>query len=167
MNYLLDSNTFIEASNRYYSFSICPGYWSWLESTPIKGQVASISMVKDELSNSKDFKNQLDTWMENNPDFFLAINEQDIQMTVGEIAAYAYSIPDLVPGAFENFLGGSEPWLIATAKYYGAKLVTHEQPNPFAKRRILTPNVAKEFGVECIDSFRLLDSLNAHFFYQS
>ena len=27
MKYLLDSNVFIEAKNRYYAFDICPGFW--------------------------------------------------------------------------------------------------------------------------------------------
>ena len=30
MIYLLDSNTLIEAKNRYYGMTICPGYWSWV-----------------------------------------------------------------------------------------------------------------------------------------
>lgn len=30
MTYLLDANTLIEAKNRYYQMSICPGYWDWL-----------------------------------------------------------------------------------------------------------------------------------------
>jgi len=30
MPYLLDSNVFIEAKNKYYRFSLCPGFWDWL-----------------------------------------------------------------------------------------------------------------------------------------
>ena len=29
--YLLDTNVFIEAKNRYYSFDLAPGFWEWLE----------------------------------------------------------------------------------------------------------------------------------------
>jgi hypothetical protein len=31
--YLLDSNVFIEAYRRYYSFDICPGFWDCLVHT--------------------------------------------------------------------------------------------------------------------------------------
>ena len=30
MTYLLDTNIFIDAKNRYYGFDICPAFWEWL-----------------------------------------------------------------------------------------------------------------------------------------
>ena len=40
MIYLLDTNTLIEAKNRYYSMTICPGYWSWILQSHGQGVVA-------------------------------------------------------------------------------------------------------------------------------
>ena len=36
MAYLLDSNVFIEAVQRYYRPSICPGFWHWLDRNTVK-----------------------------------------------------------------------------------------------------------------------------------
>jgi len=40
--YLLDSNIFLEAQNRYYANDICPGFWNWLDHAVGAGLVASI-----------------------------------------------------------------------------------------------------------------------------
>ncbi len=40
--YLLDTNVFIEAKNRYYSFDICPAFWGWLAAASKTKTVASI-----------------------------------------------------------------------------------------------------------------------------
>lgn len=31
MTYLLDTNTLIEAKNRYYRMAVCPAYWRWIQ----------------------------------------------------------------------------------------------------------------------------------------
>ena len=52
--YLLDSNIFIEAQNRYYANDICPGFWDWLDDANRRGLVASIGEVYEELSDRTD-----------------------------------------------------------------------------------------------------------------
>jgi len=54
MIYLLDANTLIEAKNRYYGMTICPGYWSWILRSHGKGLLVSIETVGDELKRGKD-----------------------------------------------------------------------------------------------------------------
>lgn len=54
MAYVLDSNVFIEAKNRYYAFDICPGFWDWLHAAHESGQVFSIEAVKQELTSRDD-----------------------------------------------------------------------------------------------------------------
>lgn len=54
MTYLLDTNTLIEAKNRYYQMSICPGYWDWLLKVNLLGEVNSIRSVRDELQRGND-----------------------------------------------------------------------------------------------------------------
>ncbi len=54
MKYLLDANTFIEAKNRYYNMTVCPAYWLWILQKFIAQDVASISMVGDELRKGDD-----------------------------------------------------------------------------------------------------------------
>ena len=45
MTYLLDSNVFIEAKNRYYGLDFVPGFWDWLVRGRNTGLVKSIKTV--------------------------------------------------------------------------------------------------------------------------
>ena len=54
MNYLLDANTFIEAKNRYYSMTICLGFWDWLLYANLNAGVSSIRFVQQELTKGND-----------------------------------------------------------------------------------------------------------------
>ncbi len=83
--YLLDSNIFIEAKNRYYAFDICPGFWTWLEQAAIDGPMASISKVYDELAAGND---ALAEWIDNPmlKKFFLEIDDNKTQAAFREVA---------------------------------------------------------------------------------
>ncbi|SOS42319.1 hypothetical protein CFBP3840_05314 [Pseudomonas syringae] len=50
--FLMDSNTLIEAKNRYYGMTICPAYWQWLLLQNQTFFLASIGPVKDELTKA-------------------------------------------------------------------------------------------------------------------
>lgn len=47
--YVLDANAFIEPRNHYYSFEICPGYWSALVYQHQMKRVCSIDRIRAEL----------------------------------------------------------------------------------------------------------------------
>jgi hypothetical protein len=61
MPYLLDSNVFIEAKNRYYGLDFCPAFWEWLLHENAAGTVLSIEKVGDELEAGED---ELADWAE-------------------------------------------------------------------------------------------------------
>lgn len=161
MSHLLDANTLIEAKNRYYRMAICPGYWSCLEASSLMGDVASVASVAAELRRGND---ELAQWADANVDLFLAESDAATQGAFGEIAAYIAGLADgMKPGAMEEFLSGADPWLIAKARVNGFTIVTHEQRNPAIKRKFTIPNVCDHFGVLCIDTFDLLQRLDARF----
>ncbi len=54
MPYLLDSNVFIEAKNRYYGIDFCPAFWDWLVKQNAKGSIYSIEKVGDKLTAGND-----------------------------------------------------------------------------------------------------------------
>ena len=54
MRYLLDTNVFIEAKNRYYGLDFCPAFWEWLIHRNTQGSVHSIEKVGDELAAGAD-----------------------------------------------------------------------------------------------------------------
>ena len=65
--------------------------------------------------------------------------------------------------AMAEFLRGADTWLIAKAITTGATIVTHERLDLQCKRKFLIPNVCSHFGVRYIDTFALLQQLNASF----
>lgn len=162
MTYLLDSNTLIEAKNRYYRMTTCPAYWSWVQRSHRAGVVASIEPVGIELRRGND---ELAEWAKNQEGLFLPVSDEATQQAFARVAEYVASqAPMMKTGALEEFLGGADPWLMAKAMTIpGAIVVTHEQLNLQLRRKYSIPNVCEPFGVACIDTFELLSRTDARF----
>lgn len=161
MHYLLDSNVFIEAKNRYYGYDFCPGFWDWLDQAQQAGDVATITSIYDELAGKGD---ELSEWVEarNDDNWFIDVSDEPTQMAFADIAAYVTASNYTAP-AKGDFLGGADPWLIAKARVIDATIITHETFDPNAKRKVFIPNVCKQFGVSYMDTFTLLRNFSASF----
>jgi len=161
MKYLIDSNTLIEAKNRYYSMVVCPAYWQWLIRKNATDEVASITTVSKELRDGRD---ELAEWVTANSDIFLNVDDRETQTHFGEIAnLVAGQAASMKAGAVEDFLAGADPWLIAKAMTMGAVVVTHKAFHADVKRKFLIPNVCKHVGVSWTNTFSMLDTLEARF----
>jgi hypothetical protein len=161
MSYLLDANTLIEAKNRYYQMRFCPGYWAWLTRGKSAGQLASVDSVSRELRRGND---ELAQWAADQADLFLLESDPPTQDSFAEVAELVASqASSMKSGALEEFLSGADPWLIAKARVTGQTIVTHERLNTGSRRKFLIPNVCIHFGVEYIDTFDLLNRLDARF----
>ena len=161
MKYLLDSNTFIEAKNRYYNMTVCPAYWHWILQKFDTQDIASIAMVGKELREGND---ELATWAKDNPGLFIGIDDVETQECFAKVANHVMEKSSLMKvGAAEEFLSGADPWLIAKAMVTGATVVTHEVLNPEIKKKFLIPNICEEFGVDWINTFDMLLKLEARF----
>ncbi len=153
--YLLDSNVFIEAANRYYAFDICPGFWDWLDQVCPDRDVCSIRPVHDELARGHD---DLARWVKDRRDDgrFLAVADKPTQQHYAQVVQ-AVNGGHEKPGAKRTFLAGADPWLVAKALTAGATVVTHEVIVPDeTRKRVSLANVCRDFGVPFIDSFALL-----------
>lgn len=161
MNYLLDANVLIEAKNRYYSMKICPGFWDWIGRQFNAGALASISFVGDELKKGND---ELAEWAKDHPDFFINVSDPNTQVAFGAVASYLNDeAHKMRNGALDDFLNGADPWLIAKAMTSGATVVTHEIYSPALIRKFSIPNVCVQFEVSYMNTFELLDKLEAEF----
>lgn len=162
MIYLLDTNTLIEAKNRYYSMTICPGYWTWILQSHGKGIVASIDAVGNELKQGHD---ELAAWVKQNEHLFWDASDGETQEAFAKVATYVTNQShQMKAGAVEEFLAGADPWLIAKAMTTpDCVLVTHEQFNPQLKRKFSIPNVCQTFGMQWINTFQVLDATGAEF----
>ncbi|MBB3286738.1 MULTISPECIES: DUF4411 family protein [unclassified Rhizobium] len=160
MNFLLDTNVFIEAKNRYYAFDICPGFWDWMDSA-CGVKVASIVNVREELTRGDD---ELSAWAHDRKDaeWFLKVDDSETQVNFGEIAAYISS-GQYTSQAVAKFLDDADPWLIAKARSMSATVITHELPSPNSKKRVLIPDVCNAFDVKYINMFDALRGFSTQF----
>ena len=158
--YLLDANTFIEAKNRYYSMSICPGYWHWLERANQMQQLESIDFVAEELKSGND---ELAKWTKDNPQLFVSCDDIATQGAYALVINFIMELKQFQSNVKDEFLRGADPWLVAKAKATNGILVTHEKYNPDIKRKILIPNLCKQLNVQYLNTFELLERLQACF----
>ncbi|MCB0916518.1 MAG: DUF4411 family protein [Actinobacteria bacterium] len=150
--YLVDSSVLIEAKNRYYAFDFAPGYWEWLERAHVAGQICSIEAVKQELVDGQD---ELAGWATNHPDFFLPIDQATTQH-FGPLTAWAAS-RQFRPAALAKFTGNDADYLlVAFARAHGHVVVTHEQPDPAAKKNVKIPDACAAMGVDFTNAFDVL-----------
>lgn len=160
MLYLLDSNIFIEAKNRYYGMDFCPAFWDFLDRQIELQTIISTKNVFDELSTWDD---ELSDWIKDREDsgFFLPIDDKETQEEFIKISNYVVSF-GYTSDAVSTFLDVADPWIIAKAKTLEAILICHEKSSPQAKK-IKIPNVCDYFGVKYESTFEMLRNLNAKF----
>ncbi|WP_163560475.1 DUF4411 family protein [Halomonas sp. NO4] len=160
MKYLLDANAFIQAKLLHYRMHVVPGFWEWLDQQYGEKQIGSVRSVYDEITSSDD---ELSHWAKQRRYYFLAVDDEATQSAFGEIAEHVASHASYRDPHVGTFLDGADPWLVAKAKVIGAQVVTHESRVGPGSRKVKVPNICDHFGVECFDTFDLLDTLQARF----
>ena len=160
--YLVDSNVLIEAKNRYYAFDIAPGFWAWLDYAHTNGIACSIEPVRDELLEGGD---ELATWARNHADFFRPIDAAATSH-FGPLTAWAQSRHYTMAALQEFLTNTADFFLVAYAIAHRYTLVTHEQPRPEARKRVLIPDACQAMGVTYVNTFMMLRSTKAKLDFQ-
>ncbi len=150
--YLIDANVLIEAKNRYYAFDIVPGFWSWLDHAHANSLACSIDSVRQELLAGAD---ELADWANAHPGFFRSLDHSTTAQ-FRDLSTWANS-GQYTPAALNAFASNAADYqLVAHARAHGHTLVTHERPQPKAKKRVLIPDACLAMGVEFADTFTML-----------
>jgi len=162
--YILDSNVFIEAYRRYYSFDIAPSFWQFLINKAKENEIICIDRVYSELIKGKD---ELAEWIEKEFDFaFIKTNtDSKILTKYAELMKWANAQTQYSQNAIAEFaqVENADPWIIASAIANKYTIVTHEVLDPSIKKKIPIPNVCQDFSVNYIDTFKLLRELDFKF----
>ena len=82
---------------------------------------------------------------------------EQVAAKLADVAVWA-NAQDFTAAAVSEFLGVADYQLIAHAAAHGHTIVTHEQPQAGAKRRVLIPNVCLALGVDFCNTFTMLRS---------
>jgi hypothetical protein len=157
MRYVLDTNVFIDAANRYYAFDIAPGFWDSLALLAQIGSVRSIDRVYQELSRHED---GLYDWAGNSFSVaFQSTDRGDVTLQYGQVMRWVHQQEQYFDAAIYDFAEGADGWLVAYAKICDCTLITHEAYNNFIKRKVPLPKVCVAVDVPYTDPFTMLREL--------
>ncbi len=155
--YVLDSNVFVEAFQRYYAFDLVPRFWDCLLEQNEAGHLYSIDRVKTELDKGKD---ALTDWATDIfCDAFESTDDPDTIKVYADIMSWAYAERQYTDAARAKLASCADGWLVAYASVYDLTVVTHEEYAPEAKANIKIPNICKAFSVDYANTFEMLRDL--------
>jgi hypothetical protein len=160
--FLVDSNVLIEAKNRYYAFDIAPGFWRWLDYAHTNQLACSIDPVREELLEGED---ELAKWARDHADFFRPIDTYTTPH-FGPLTKWAQSRPYTAAALQEFLTNTADFFLVAYATAHEHTLVTHEQPRPEARKRVLIPDACRAMGVTYTNTFAMLRHTRARLDFQ-
>ena len=160
--YALDSNIFIEANRRYYAFDLCPGFWACVLHYHGANRVRSIDRIQVELAKGTD---KLADWVKDDTTraLFYPSNTPGVLNWYGQMVNWVQGEAQFTVAAKAEFAASADSWLIAYAKANSMMLVTHEEWNREARRRVPIPNVCRAFNVLYTDTFVMLRDLAVSF----
>ncbi len=158
MAYLIDSNVFIEACNRYYGLDFCPAFWDWLLQSNSTGSVFSLDKVRQEL---KQKEGDLSLWSNNIQEGFFLRPDNLMFQALTRVSVWAQS-QKFEQSAIHAFLDDADCYLVSCSLAHKYTLVTHENTKAF-KHKIKLPDVCKGLGVDCINTFEMLRREKARF----
>lgn len=160
MKYLIDSNVFIEARDRYYSFEMVPGFWRWVEERHREGMFFSVTKVKDELIHRKD---DLAEWVRALPEGFFLEPDSKTFESMALLSDWTDNHPTYNDLAVQEFLGSADYILAAHAHAHKFEVVSQEVAAPRSKTRVKLPDACDCLGVECRQTFDWLKRCEARF----
>ena len=153
----MDSDSFIQSQNIYYGFDFCPGFWEWLAHKKNKGIVCSIERVRQELLRFESDDLVQEWAKKRDASFFLPDDTEAVVAAFTEMVLWANSTRGSLyrSSAVDEFLGSTDIWLIAYAKFYGFVVVTQESysgsPAQRSVKKIKIPDVCAIHKITCIN----------------
>lgn len=156
--YLLDANVLIDAQRDYYPFDMVPEFWDWLVHMAQQGTVKVPQEVYDALTEGI-HQDGLATWLKSNKSDLLFEEEVDTEI-LNRVIEQGYGL-DLTESKVAIL--NQDPFLIAyaLANARWRRVVTTEvsKPNRQGANRHI-PDVCRDLGVSCCNTFTLLRELD-------
>ena len=167
-NYILDTNVILGAEKRYYRITICPGFWEFMSRRHSAELLFSLDVVHTELlANPGEYdKEYMRVWLAQHSfeeRFFLKAKDPAVKRERDRMGQIIEANSSYNQTQVKRFLAGADLWLIAYAKVYGCVVVTEERPADEASSELRIPNICRQFGVPCRNTFDMLEELNIAF----
>ena len=161
MQYIIDSNIFIQAKNRDYPFDFFPGIWNWFDRQISSREFLLLKPVYDELISGND---SLAEWVTQHRSYVTDLNEgcyRQIGIIVEHVRT-TYPDPKYWPG----FLDVADAKLIAYATANQSVIVTNELAKIGCKKPKI-PAVSAAVGVKCLSLLELFQATQPKFILQN
>ena len=159
VDFWVDTDSYVSPSRGPYRFALLPQFWAKLEELAQAGIIASPDAVFEELNGYED---SLEEWSIQQRDTLFLPASVDIQSSFNQVIQGVQSNPRFKPHHIAKFSDGADPWLIAYAMSLGGRIVTFEKPEPHSTKPKI-PDVAGDFGIQCIQIYDMLSELNIQF----
>ena len=150
--YLLDTNVFIEAKNRYYDLDFCPAFWDCLRQLHNKAKVFSIDKVKDEIEIGDD---DLSIWIKKLNKSFFIITDADAAKQFGKINDWLYQ-ENYETAATQSFIQDADYYLIARALTNTETIIVTQEIANEGKKKVKIPNICIGLGIKYLSTFQML-----------
>ena len=158
--YLFDTNVLIQSQNTFYSKNICPGFWNWLIREHRKGNLKSISQVREEFTPDDP---DLAEWLTENKSLFdFEAPTAALIQAYQRLSRWANS-RDCRDSAKAKFLNGTDYHLVAYSLAGKMSLITFEKPEPKSQTKIKIPDACDAVGVQYVNLFHVLRQSKAVF----
>ena len=162
--YLLDANTLIDAKRDYFQIERVPEFWAWIVHQGEQGRIKIPIEIYEEFEEARrpdGTRDELADWAADaNIKKALLLGDEADPILVAQVIVQGYA-NDLSDTEVETI--GRDPFLIsrALADTKLRTIVTTETSRPSRKRaNRQIPDVCKDFGIRCINTFQLLNELD-------
>lgn len=161
--YWIDTGVLVQNRRRFHRKERVPKFWEWLSAQIDAGRIRMPERVYVEVTKGTDW---LVPWVKARRDKGLCVfADAETQARYSAIADYVET-----GGKYrdehqkDKSYRGADLWVIAHAKGNRNHVVVsqEERGNP-GDNRVKIPNVCDAMGVECLDTFKMLEVLKARF----
>ncbi|MFB0553972.1 MAG: DUF4411 family protein [Phycisphaerae bacterium] len=155
---MLDANVLIDANRDYYPLERVPEFWEWLENAGGNGHAKIPVEVYEEIRDGKD---NLAKWAKQDQISTALLFQEEVDVSLVAHATDQGYASDLTDDEVVKI--GRDPFLIAHAlKNNESRCVVTTEVSKPKKRRANRhlPDVCRDLGVKCCDTFEFLRALN-------
>ena len=161
--YVPDTNVLVAAYHHYYAPDICPGFWDSLLHHMVSGRLLIIDRVFEEIISPT----ALVEWTERATGHsYATTSTQPVVDAYRQLIDWVQDNPQFTPGARAHFARVADGWLAAYAMATGTVVVTNEVSAPQSQSSVKLPDLCRQFGVPCVNTFEMLRELGTRFEWQ-
>ena len=166
--YIFDTNVILAAQATYYRPSICPGFWEFMARRHWAELLFSLDAVLNELraDAEKYDAEYLKVWLAQNSSeeqFFRSTEDDAVDQERMRMRQIIEANSSYNQAQVDKFINGADLWLVAYAKVYGCVVVIEERPADKASSQVRIPDICRQFGVPCRNTFDMLEELGIAF----